>query len=344
MGLKEETIAKLAGQKSKPEETIDDVEKQAKDMGVIQGAMNTAKQLAGTGALETQLAEANKRAEKAADAERKAVEDKHKAEIDKVEATLGGKIDGLAKSYAGGASKETIADQIAEIKKAANELGMGTSKISELREMMSLISTLNPQKSMIDQIKDAKELIAAIVPPVDTHGGLSVGGMPASIALELKKMDHDVQITLESMKDERQRRDQEFQLRIKQWDIEREDRLGEAQARIQVEQERNKMFGGAVETVGKAIGHGIAEASQAGGQRAGPIAGNAAQSAKSYIVDLEPTDSNKVIEFNCPVCKTKLAVGPDATEASCIRCSSKFTFNRQPAVAMPGPVLPTEEE
>jgi hypothetical protein len=340
--LGDETAAKLAGRKQDPGETIEGVEKQAKDMSAVQGAMSTARQLAGTDALQGQIEEANKRAEKATEAARKAEEDKHRAEIDKVEATLGAKIDNLGKAYVGGASKESIADQIAEIKKAATELNMGGSKISEIREMMNLITSLNPQKSLVEQITNAKELINVISPPPEKKSEFAIEGMPASIALQLKKMDHDLQITLETMKDERQRRQEEFQLTIKQWDIDRQDRINEAQGRIQVEQERNKMIAGSLETVGRAIGKGIAEAGAPGSQRAGPIAGSASQTAKSYTVDLGPDDTNKPISFDCPTCQTKVAAGPDATEATCINCQSQFTFSRKPATQMP--VAQSEEE
>lgn len=337
--LTDDTVAKLAGQKKEPGETIEGVEKEAKNMSVVDGAMNTARKLAGTDALQEQVQEANRRAEKATDAAKKAEEDKHRAEIEKVEATLGAKIDGLAKSYAGGADKDSIATQIAEIKKAANELGMGGSRVSELREMMNLISTLNTQKSLSDQIKDAKELITAITPAPDKTGGLTVGGMPATIALELKKMETDLQLRLEEMKDERQRRDQEFKLTMRQYDETRQDRIAEANARIQVEQERNKMISGGLETIGRAIGRGAAEAARQGPRPSGPIAGAAAEAPKSYHVELP---QGEVADFDCPNCSAKIAVGPDSTQAKCAGCNAVFPVVRTPGV-MAGPEPPEEE-
>jgi hypothetical protein len=337
--LKQETIAKMAGKKTNPEETIEGVEKEAKDMNVVKGAMNTARELAGAGTLEKQIDEANKRATKAEEERQQAIEGKHKAEIEKVETALGAKIDGLAKSYTGGASKESIADQIAEIKKAAAELNMGGSKVSELREMMSLINTLNPHKSMVDQIRDAKELISAIVPQPGKTNEFSIGGMPAAIALELKKMDTNLQVTLENMKDERQRRDQEFALKIKQFDLERQDRIAEAQGKIQVEQERNKMISGGLETIGRAIGHGLADGSREAAPP-GSIGARQPEPPKSYHIEL---NENEADEFGCPKCAARIAVGPTTTEAQCVGCNSRFPVVRKPATQTPETQAPEEE-
>jgi hypothetical protein len=339
--LRDETIAKLTGDKSNPEATVDNVKKQADDMSVIDKAMDTAKKLANTGALEAEMDRKDKKLEKAEQDRDKAIEGQHKAEIETVRTELGSKIDKLAQAYAGGASKNSIAEQIAEIKKAANELNMGGSRISEVREMMNLIATLNPQKTLVDQIKDAKELINTIMPPPGTGKEFSIGGMPATIALELKKMDTNLQITLENMKDERQRKDQEFQIKIKEYDEARADRIQEAAGKLEVERERNKMISGGLETVGRAIGKGLAEAGGQGSPLPGAIAGKAAEPPKSYHIEL---GQNEAADFNCPKCSTIIAVGPDSTQAQCVGCNSKFPVVRKPAIPVTGPPPPNEEE
>jgi ribosomal protein L37AE/L43A len=336
--LKEETIAKLAGKKTNPEESVDGIKKQAEDMTVIDHAMETARKLSGAGVLKEELDHEHK---KVADAEQqrdKAIEDKHKAQIEKVQSELGAKIDTLANSYTRGVSKESIADQIAEIKKAAAALDMGGSKVSELKEMMNLITTLNPHKSMVDQIRDAKELITAIAPQPGKPNEFSIGGMPAAIALEIKKMDINLQTTLETMKDERERRAQEFALRIKQFDLERQDKISEAQGKIQVEQERNKMISGGLETVGRAIGHGLADGSRE--VAPGSIGARQTESPKSYHIEL---NENQADEFDCPKCAARIAVGPTTTVAQCVGCQSKFPVVRKSASQMPETQPPEEE-
>jgi hypothetical protein len=339
--LKDETIAKLTGQARPGEETIDGVEKKAKDMNVVKGALNTARELSGAGELEAEIDRKDKKLEEVEKQRDKAIEDKHKAEIESVKTELGAKIDKLANAYAAGASKDSIADQIVDIKKAANELNMGGSKISEIREMMNLITTLNPQKGLMDQIKDAKELINTIMPPPGTGKEFSIGGMPATIALELKKMDTNLQLTLEQMKDDRQRKDHEFQMKIKEYDEARADRIQEAAGKLEVERERNKMISGGLETVGRAIGKGLAEAGGQGSPLPGAIAGKAAEPPKSYHIEL---GQNEAADFNCPKCSTIIAVGPDSTQAQCVGCNSKFPVVRKPAIPVTGPPPPAEEE
>jgi hypothetical protein len=169
----------------------------------------------------------------------------------------------------------------------------------------------------------------------------SIGGMPATIALELKKMDTTLQVQLEQMKDDRQRRDQDFQIKIKQFDQERADRIGEAQARIQVEQERNKMLAGGLETVGRAIGKGIAEGGHQIGGLAGSVAGKAAQPPPSYHIEL---GKDEAADFACPNCSARIAVGPDSTKARCVGCNSTFPIIRKLGAEMAGPPPPSQEE
>jgi hypothetical protein len=339
--IRDETIAKLSGIRKETEETVDGVKKKAEDMSVVRGAITTARELSGAVELEAELDRKDKKLEGVEKQRDQAIEDKHKAEIDTVKSELGAKIDALTKAYIGGASKESIAEQIVEIKKAANELNMGGSKISEIREMLGLITTLNPQKSMVDQIRDAKELISAIVPQPGKPNEFQIAGMPATIALELKKMDTNLQVTLETMKDDRERRSQEFALKIKQFDLERQDKIGEAQGRIAVEKERNKMLAGGLETIGRSIGRGMAEGSRQGVPPVSSMGQKAAEQPKSYHIEL---GENEPANFDCPNCSEKIAVGPDSTQAQCVGCNSKFPIIRKPATQVPESQSLAEEE
>jgi len=330
--LRETLIARTLGMQGKSkEETIDDVEKEANRIGVVAKTMDAAKQLSGTNALQEELNKKDKKIEAEQERADKATEAAHQAQIQGVKVELGAKIDKLAESYTGGASTQTISGQIAEIKKAADQLNLGGSKVSEIKDMMTLIESLNPRKSLLEQIKDAKELITVFQPQKEENKDFTIGGMPASIALELKKMDTNLQITLESMKDERQRRDQEFKLKIKQYDDERDLRVQEANARIQVEQDRNKMFGGAVDTLGRAIGKGAAEAGRESARPGAPVSGQGQrgqQQPKTYHIELA---ENEKADFDCPLCKTRMAVGPDTTIAECASCHAKYPIVRSTA-------------
>jgi len=342
--IKDETIARLSGQQQDPEATVNGVKKKAEDMDVVSGAIHTARQLSGANELESEIDRKDKKLEKVEGERDKAIEDKHKAEIETVKTELGAKIDNLAKAYAGGASKDSIADQIAEIKKAASELNMGGSRISEIKDMMNLITTLNPQKSLIDQIKDAKELIGSIAPAADSGKEFAIGGMPATVALELKKMDTNLQITLEQMKDDRQRRDQEFKLTLRKYDDEHLTRQQEVAGKLQVERERNELIAGGLETVGRAIGKGFAEGGGGAGGAAPGIAQRQQGPAQSFHLEIADGEAG---EFACPTCEAKgmpnamVRVEPTSTEAACAWCKSKYPIIRHPATTSEPEPLPT---
>jgi len=339
--LRETIIARTLGLQNKPkEETTDAVEKETTRMGVVAKTMDTARELSGANVLEEELGRKDKKLAATEKERDQATEDKHKAELQTVKTELGAKIDDLAKAYAGGASKQTVADQISDIKKAADQLNLGGSRISEIKDMMTLIESLNPRKNLTDQIKDAKELISVFQPPEDKGKDFTIVGMPATVALELKKMDTNLQITLENMKDERQRRDQEFTLKERQYDEERAARLQEVQGKIQVEKERNKMLGGAIETVGRAIGRGAAEAGRQAAKSPGSVGEQAQEQPRSYHIEL---NEGEKFDFDCPLCQTRIAVGPDSTVAQCVGCDAKYPIVRKPAASMAEPVPPEEE-
>lgn len=333
--IKQELAMKVAGIGKNREPTISDVQQESENMNVIDKTMETARKLSGTSALEKQVENANDRADKAQKERDKAVEDKHKAEIEKVEEALGAKIDNLAKSYAGGASKDTIAGQIAEIKKAANELGMGTSKVSELQEMMVLIKSLNPQKSLAEQIQEAQALIALVQPEKKEEGIMD--GMPASIALQVTKINADLQVTLEKMKDERQDRDQKFELEKLKWEEDRDIRRQQVDGEIMVQHDRNrimadgiKMFGGAA---GKAIADSMAQnqgvAAQPGGQPRGQPS-----ERQTFHINLAEGETGTT---ECPYCHTPIGVGPEQTVAGCVGCNAQFEVKRTPAPVKQAP-------
>jgi len=342
--LTDETIAKLTGVTKKPEDTVDGVKKQAQDMDVIDKAMDTAKKLSGHDVLQQQLTSKDAKLEKVEGERDKAIEGKNKAELDSVRTELGNKIDTLAQAYTRGASKDSIADQIADIKKAATELNMGGSRISEIREMLGLITTLNPQKTLADQIKDAKELITVFAPAPDKGKEFSIGGMPATVALELKKMDTNLQITLEEMKDARQRKDQEFQLTLKKWDEDRELRRGEIEGKIAADRERTKMIGDGLQMLGRAGGKAVADAAREGmGPGVARSAAGAAASQppqRSYHIELAEAEG---AQFECPHCKSPIAVGPTSTQARCLSCNAQFPITRAAASPTPEPKPPEEE-
>jgi hypothetical protein len=337
--VRPETIGAIIGLNKKGQPTISDVKKQADDMGVIKGTINTARELSGAPALEQEIDRKDKKLEKVEQERDQAIADKHKAEIDSVRTDLGSKIDHLTESLQSGASRKTIADEIGDIKKAATELGMGGSKVSEIRDLMSLVETMNPRKNLVEQLKEAKELLSTLQPPQEKPKGLSLDGMPAEIVLQLKKMDTDLQVTLEQMRDKRQRDDHDFQITLKKWEEEREARRAEIEGKLTVERERNQLLAGGITMFGRAAGKGVADAfseSEPGIARQ-PSQPAQPPQGKSYHVEL---DEGEAATMQCQKCRSPIEVVATTKIAECLNCHEKYNVLRK---APSSEVTPEEE-
>jgi hypothetical protein len=335
--LRKVVIAKSLGAKTKTDGGIDEVKQETEHMSAIDKAMDTARKLAGTDILAESVKERDKKMEKMQDDHDKTKDELQKTQLKLIEEQLGGKIDKLSDSIKGGASTKSIGDQITDIKKAATELGLGGGKVSEFKEMADLIKGLNPQKSIVEQIKEANELSAMLHPAKEKE--TLVEGMPPAIAVELKKLDSDLKIRLEQMADARQERDQNFQITLKKWDEERDIRRQEVDGKILVERERNQIFSGALKTIGESIGKGLKDA---GTTSPGGVSQGTQSIAQHYRVNINKGED--LSEFECPGCHSKVGIGPTTALAECINCHSQFEIVRAPAVTSTETSQPAKEE
>ena len=335
--IKNDTIAKLTGIREKTP-TISDVKQQAENITVIDETIEAARKLAGTSALEKEMERKDKRMEELQKDKDKTTEQLHETQISNVKTELGGKIDHLEESLKGDASPKSISAEITEIKKAANELGMGGSKVSEIKEIMALVTSLNPKTNLADQVKEARDLLTALQPPEDKRKEGVVEGVPASVAIDLHRMDNDMKITLEKMADDRQRRDQEFQLTLRKYDEERISRQEKMQIDYTIQKERNEILSGGLQLFGRAAGKAYAEAlgkTPQGAAAQGVRVGAEASAPKSFHIELNEGEAGTM---ECPSCKSPVGVGPETKVAECVGCHSKFEVVRV------APPIPSEEE
>jgi len=334
--LKQTLIAKALGANTKPDGSIDEVKQETEHMSAIDKAMDTAKKLAGVDVLAESGKEKDKKMEKMQEDHDKTKDELQKTQLKLIEEQLGTKIDKLSESIKGGASTKSIGDQISEVNKAAEELGLGGGKVSEFKEIMNLIQSLNPQKGLVDQLKEAKDLIALLAPPEAKREGL-VEGVPAGIAVELKKIDSDLKIRLEQMADARQEREQNFKITLLKFEEDRDTRRQEVDGKILVERERNTLISGALKTIGESIGKGLKDATTT----SPGITQGAQDIAKHYRVDI--SKEKDLSEFDCPGCHAKVGIGPTTTLAECINCHSQFEIVRAPAVTSTEASQPAKE-
>lgn len=330
--LKQELIAKTTGLNKKPEENIGDVKKLADNMGVMNETMGAARKLAGTDTLSQELDRKEKKVEDLGKEKDKVTQDLQDARLQIIQTQLGSKIDQLSETVKSGGSAKSIGEQIAEIKSVAGDLGLGTSKVSEFKDMANLIQSLNPHKDLAQQIKEAKDILSVLQPEKGKEAHIE--GVPAEIAVQLKKMDTDFQLKIEEMKDARQKSDQDFQITVKRWEEERDIRRQEVDGKILVERERNQLFSGALKTVGGAIGQGLAASP-------GSINQGQQSTAKNYQFQVPEGEGGT---SECPNCHAPIGIGPTTTLAQCVNCNGQFKVARTPVEKVAETPLAEEEE
>jgi predicted XRE-type DNA-binding protein len=299
-------------------QTIDEVQKEAQHMEVIDKTMGTARKLAGTDAMQVEMARKETRMAEIEKENKELQKQVQESRIEIVQKELGGKIDHLSETMKAGATPKSIGEQITDIKKTAGELGIGESRISELKNMADLIGSLRQTKGLAEQVKEAKDLLETLKPEKEAE----LSGVPASIMLEMKKMDHDVQLRIQQMEDERLQRKQEFDLKIKQWDEDRELRRDEVAAKIQIEKERNELMAGGLERLGRVFAQATSENPSQG-------VGAATRGTPPPIIEAGEGDFGE-ISCQVPGCHSSVPVARDAVSAICPGCGQRYTIKRIP--------------
>jgi hypothetical protein len=294
---------------------IDEVETEAKHMEVIDKTLTTARKLSGTDALQEELRRKDASIKEAEEAKDKVSQALEQARADVVRAELGGKIDSLSEAIKQGASRTSVADEIAEVRKAAENLGLGTSKISELKEVLALVNTMRPSdKNLAQQIKEAKEMLGAIEGDREPRQS----GMSAEAVLKLEEMKNNLAIQLEQMRDDRERRRQEFEVRLKQFEIDNQFRKAEVEGKIAVERERNQMIGDLLESLGGTFTKATVENAN------NPIGAR-------QINRIIEAGEGQFGETQCPACKSIIPIAADAVKAICPGCQTVYPIKRIPS-------------
>jgi len=231
-----------------------------------------------------------------------------KMEIAQVKTELGGKIDQLQRSIEGGASKKSIAEQIAEVKQVATDIGLGGNRFSEIQEALALVDKMRPNKGIAEQLKEAKELLEPFEgknAPAQVAPEIAI--QLKKLDIELKKMDIDSQIEIELLRDDRDHRDKEWQLTVKKWEDDKELKRAELNMKASAEAERTQLMRSGLGTMGKILGQSFMED---GGVSAQP---------KQFTIEADVGEDGDV---SCPGCSSPIFLPPDAGEIVCSTCGS----------------------
>jgi len=232
---------------------------------------------------------------------------------------------------------ETLTKQLDEIKmalKAATEqrdvpaIKELEQKLEQVREAYHMeqlealrreLEELRKERSQRDITEDIKR-----IKEVGKELGLtsSTPTTPPDIMLQLKHMDYELQLELERIRDERDRREKEWQLTLKKWEEEKELRKQEIDAKVAAERDKVDTLKTIGTRLGKAIFEGALEGSQGG------IGGRPSANAKSYTVEAMNGEAG---EFNCPKCSSVVGIAPDTVKAICANCGQVFPIKRTPS-------------
>ncbi len=180
----------------------------------------------------------------------------------------------------------------------------------------------------IDQISK----IASVLGYAKPEAG---GDMPASIRLQIMKMDMEREQAARQFEWDKMESERNWQLTLKK--MEHEAALRQAEI-VEAEKKRN-MFISPFESIGSAIARGLLDnggrmPSGGGAPQVSAPAGPA-QKRKRSVHRLEANEGDTG-EIACPECGQPVAIAPTARTAVCAACEAQFSIDRKPAGAADG--------
>jgi DNA repair exonuclease SbcCD ATPase subunit len=288
--------SRISGTPSK-QQNPDEVKKFADHLKIVSDLSETARKMSGADKIEEEKRNVEQQLQEAQQQLSKMQIDFLSKQLDEI------------KSQLKTATENKDLPMVRELERKLEEVRDAYHK-AELEALRKEIEKLRGEKSDIaEEIKKIKE--------VGKELGLSSGSPPPDILIELKKMDYQLQLEIERLRDERDRREKEWQLQLRKWEEEKELRKQEVEARIAADREKLE----ALKTIGTRLGKAIFESAMESSQPA--IAGR----SKSYTVEAIEGESG---EFTCPDCGSTVGLLPDTEVAVCAGCRSQFPVKRTP--------------
>jgi hypothetical protein len=186
----------------------------------------------------------------------------------------------------------------------------------EIKELRTMKATGANQGAIDEQIRQIKA--AAVELGLQPPSGTT---MSPELQVQIKQMEINLQLQLEQMKDDRERRNREWELTIKKWDEERELKAREIDGKITVEREKTGLIGDFIKRVGGSFARATTDASQQIAAAGGKIS--------NQVIEAEEGDFGEV---PCPTpgCGKTVAIARDAVKAICANCGTIYPIQRIP--------------
>ena len=311
-------------------EQVDEVQRMAGRISVIDGAMAEAKKLAGTEGLVNEVGRLGKEVDRVTKEKEDAQERERKANEERLKAELGGKIDMLTETVRAGGTSKDIAEQMADFIKAAGALGLTKQAESgaAIKDTIALIKEMKPD--VADELEKLTKLQQMFKPADDKRAPATA--MSEETALKLEEIKGQRELALEEIKDSRQERQQNFELKMLEFRTETDLRRAEIAGKVQTEREKNNMLAGAVEQLGEAIGRqvakggGIPMGGPPGPGASNPPAGPVAEAAAAIPVVRALVDEAGGVM--CKACDGEMFLAADAESVLCPNCNQVHRVER----------------
>jgi len=204
------------------------------------------------------------------------------------------------------------------VQREINELRSDfTRQTSELNKMLQSHA---PKTDIVSQY----EQLIGTIDRLQNKGlvGSAGGVLPPQMALEMKKMDMQLQLELAQMADTRDTRDKEWQLTVKKWEDERQLRSQEINDKMQAEKERNQLLSNIPQLIGKAMVKGFGEGGA--GVSGGDISSRQGQEIGATI-EAGMGESGEIV---CTRCQATIPIARDAQKTICPGCGLVYPVNR----------------
>jgi len=285
----------------------DAVDKTTQHMKAFKEVKDVAEELSGAGELRKQAEESEKARQKSvaelADERQKQLQN----EIKNIQTEM-------TKLFDQKGPNPEVAKLMQQLENTKNELIQNRFDYldKQMKELSTMKATGANQSALDEQIKQIKSaaMELGLQPPSGTT-------MSPELQVQLKQMDIDLQLQMEQMKDDRDRRDKEWQLTVKKWEEEKDQKERELGAKVAVEKEKIALGGDFMKKIGATFARATIDAGQE--MTAGKVA--------SQIIKANEGDFG---EMPClvPGCGGTIAIARDAVKAVCPSCSTVYEIQR----------------
>jgi len=288
---------------------VDAVDKTAQHMKAIKEVKDVAEEISGAGELRRQVQESEDARVKS---ERELAEERQRQLQEQIKNLQ----NEVTKLFDQKGPNPEVAKLMQQLEITKNELIQNRfdyldKEIKELSQMKASGASQTALDQQIKQIKAAASELGLQAP--------SGNVMSPELQVQLKQMDINLQLQMEQMKDDRDRRDKEWQLTLKKWEDERDQKERELTAKVAAEKDKMALAGDFM----KKIGMTFAQATRDAGQEI--ATGNVA----SQVIEAGEGDFGEV---TCPTpgCGASIAIAKDAIKAICPNCSAVYPIQRIP--------------